>query len=108
MRDMGRIQGSEAQAKELIIGVDTVYVHSNIEQKETEYGSIYEYDEIQYNKDEYITLMSERISKEEEKISDIRTDITEIDEDLELSELDITDVQMALIELDNRLRALEA
>lgn len=104
MRDMGRVQGSEAQAKELIIGVDTVYVHSNIELKETEYGNIYEYDEIQYTKDEYITLMAENIS--------------ETSTDNVVNKEEITDLQLGLVDtfeslsnkisqLEERLQALE-
>lgn len=61
MIDVGVIRGSKEQAKELIIGTDTVYVHSNIKPVETEDGSeIYEYNETQYTKDEYIHLLAEK------------------------------------------------
>ena len=59
MKDMGIIQGSAAQAVPLIIGKDTVYVHSNIKPVEDEEG-LFEYHEIQYEKDEYIKLMAEQ------------------------------------------------
>lgn len=61
MIDVGVIRGSKEQAKELLIGTDTVYVHSNIKPVETEDGSeIYEYNETQYTKDEYIHLLAEK------------------------------------------------
>ncbi len=53
------VQGSKEQAKERIIGKDTVYIHKNIRKIETDDGvEIYEYEEIQYDKDEYIELLS--------------------------------------------------
>lgn len=59
MKDMGIVRGSAAQAEPLIIGKDTVYVHSNIKPVEDEEG-LFEYHEIQYEKDEYIKLMAEQ------------------------------------------------
>lgn len=59
MKDMGIVQGSAAMAKPLIIGKDTVYVHTNIKPVEDEEG-LFEYHEIQYEKDEYIKLMAEQ------------------------------------------------
>ena len=53
MKDMGIIQGSAAQAVPLIIGKDTVYVHTDITPVEGEEG-LFQYHEIQYEKDEYI------------------------------------------------------
>ena len=61
MIDVGIIHGSKEQAKELIIGTDTVYVHSDIKPVKTEDGSeVYQYNEVQYTKDEYIHLLSEK------------------------------------------------
>ena len=59
MKDMGIVRGSAAQAVPLVIGKDTVYVHSNIKTVEDEEG-LFEYHEIQYEKDEYIKLMAEQ------------------------------------------------
>lgn len=56
---MGIVRGSAAQAELLIISKDTVYVHSNIKPVEDEEG-LFEYHEIQYEKDEYIKLMGEQ------------------------------------------------
>ena len=55
MKNMGVVKGSKEQAKELIVGFDTVYVHKNI--KKLEDGD-YQYEEVQYDKDEYIELMA--------------------------------------------------
>ncbi len=59
MKRIGIVQGSKEQAKERIIGKDTVYIHKNIKKIENEDGAeMYEYEEIQYDKDEYIELLS--------------------------------------------------
>lgn len=61
MIDVGVIRGSKEQAKELIIGTDTVYVHSDIKLVKTEDDSeVYQYNEVQYTKDEYIHLLAEK------------------------------------------------
>jgi len=57
MKDIGLVQGDKEQAVPLVIGKDTVYVHTDIEELPT--GS-WQYHEVQYGKDEYIQLMSER------------------------------------------------
>lgn len=58
MKDCGVVCGSKEQAKELIVGKDTVYVHTNIEEATGEKGEkLFQYHEIQYDKDEYIELM---------------------------------------------------
>lgn len=64
MKDMGIITGSGEQAKELIVGKDTVYVHTDITKVEKdaegkEVDNLYQYHEVQYGKDEYIKKMSE-------------------------------------------------
>jgi len=61
MKDMGIIQGSAAQAVPLIIGKDTVYVHSNIKPVEGEEG-LFQYHEVQYEKDEYISLLDKQLT----------------------------------------------
>lgn len=59
-----KVQGSATQAKPLIIGKDTVYVHTNIVQLKDEEGKLiedlFEYDEVQYRKDDYIALISNK------------------------------------------------
>jgi hypothetical protein len=61
MKDMGIVQGSPEMAVPLVVGKDTVYVHTNIEQvPDAEGNMVWQYHEIQYDKDEYIRLMSEK------------------------------------------------
>ena len=57
MKDMGIVQGSAAQAVPLIIGKDTVYVHTDITPVEGEEG-LFQYHEVQYDKDEYISKLT--------------------------------------------------
>ena len=73
MKDLGKIQGSAAQAQPLIVGRDTVYVHTNIEpvtedQEGNPVTGLYEYNETQYDKDEYIKLISEQMESTQEAI----------------------------------------
>ena len=86
MINMGLIQGSKVQAVPIIVGVDTVYVHTNIkkldvrsefDERETE---IYEYNEVQYGKDEYIQLLSESTNESEKYIleNDFRLSLLEM------------------------------
>jgi len=57
LKDIGIITGSATQAKPLIIGTDTVYVHSNITPIE---DGLFEYYEIQYTFDEYFKILAEQ------------------------------------------------
>lgn len=60
MKDMGIVQGSAAMAKPLIIGKDTVYVHTDIQEITDNDGHVlYQYREKQYDKDEFIQLLAE-------------------------------------------------
>ena len=72
MKDYGRIRGSKEQAKPLIIGKDTVYVHTDIVDVEDDQC---EYNEVQYGKDEYIGLMSEKAESENADVSEMILDI---------------------------------
>lgn len=76
MTDYGVVTGSEAQAQELIIGVDTVYVHTDIKKldQKDEQGNdmnLYQYHEVQYSKDEYIRLLNSQVTETQEAIADI-------------------------------------
>ena len=72
MKDYGRVRGSKEQAKPLIIGKDTVYIHTDIVDVEDDQC---EYNEVQYGKDEYIQLISERAKAETADISEMMLDI---------------------------------
>ena len=72
MKDYGRVRGSKEQAKPLIIGKDTVYVHTDIVDVEDDQC---EYNEVQYDKDEYIGLMSKKAESENADVSEMILDI---------------------------------
>lgn len=81
MKDVGIVQGSEAQAKDIIISVDTVYVHSDIkkvQKKDEKDPDVWEYHEIQYDKDEYIKIMAEKNKALEKQVTDTQLALTEL------------------------------
>lgn len=87
MIEIGIVQGTAAQAVPLIIGKDIVYVHTNIaplSQDKSNYpvDGIYEYYEVQYDKDEYITLLSEKSSAQELQLTNTQLALTEIYESM--------------------------
>lgn len=53
-----RVRGTQEQIKPVDVNVDTVYVRTNIEHIETEDFTGWEYDEIQLDKDEFISQMT--------------------------------------------------
>ena len=87
MIEIGIVQGTAAQAVPLIIGKDTVYVHTNIiplSQDKSNYpvDGMFEYYEIQYDKDEYITLLSEKSSTQELQLIETQLALTELFESM--------------------------
>lgn len=87
MKDMGKIQGSAEQAKEIIVGTDTVYVHTNIEKiTEDKDGNavenLYSYNEVQYDKDEYIEIIAKKNKELESQLTDTEIALVEIYESL--------------------------
>ena len=75
MKDMGIVQGNGEQAKELVIGKNKVYVHTDItpittDTRGNEVTDLYQYHEIQYDKDEYIEI----IAKQNEELNSGLTD----------------------------------
>lgn len=81
MKHIGIVQGNSEQAQELVIGKDTVYVHTNITPVEKD-GKIVEdtfsYDEIQYDKDEYIAIMAAQNAELNASILDTQLALCEI------------------------------
>lgn len=82
MKDMGNVQGSAEQAKPLIVGKDTVYVHTNIVQMEDTEGNLidnlYSYDEVQYTINEYLKLVIDENNKATSDITDLQLALAEI------------------------------
>jgi hypothetical protein len=56
---VARVRGTMKEVPEIEVNVDTVYVRANIERVEEEDFVGWEYDEVQYRKDEFIKLISE-------------------------------------------------
>ena len=54
-----KVLGTQPSVSPIEVNVDTVYVRSNIVRIETDTFIGWEYDEIQYNKDEYISLIAQ-------------------------------------------------
>ncbi len=81
MKDFGIVYGSAEQAEPLIIGIDTVYVHTDISPINENTFSYYE---VQYTKDEYIKLMSEKYSELENQLINTQLALCEIYETMEV------------------------
>jgi hypothetical protein len=64
MQDNGIVRGEAEQAKPVIIGKDTVYIHTNIKEYDkldsegNKIGVGFEYNEVQYDKDEYLNMLA--------------------------------------------------
>ncbi len=80
MKYFGRVRGSLEQSQPLVVGVDTVYEHWNIEKIPD--SEEYEYDENQYDKDEYLKLVSDKTSILEKADKDNKLALIEIYETL--------------------------
>lgn len=63
MKKLKDVIGSKEASKELIIGKDTVYIHSNIRpyEDEKESSDLFIYDEVQMSKDEYLEIKEKEL-----------------------------------------------
>ena len=96
VKNMGVVYGSESAAKPLIIGKDTVYVHTNIKKVSIPYKTIdpetneeittsreeYEYEEIQYTYPEFLQLQADSQSKLQESIQNTQLAMLELYENM--------------------------
>lgn len=83
MKDMGIVHGSAEQAVPLVIGYDTVYVHTDIEpvtedQNGNHLEGQFRYHEIQYPKDEYIRMMAEKNAALEGQMTDLQLALCDV------------------------------
>lgn len=83
MKEYKSVMGSKESAKPLIIGVDTIYVHSNIKEIEVDMPgglkeTMYEYDEIQYDKDEYLLKLIIENNELKKNVKDTSTTLESI------------------------------
>ncbi len=81
MKIIGTVQGNSEQAKALVIGKDTVYVHTDIVPVEKDgnvVDDLFSYTEVQYGKDEYIELMVQHNEKLNNDLTDTQLALCEI------------------------------
>ncbi len=86
MKIYKNIRGTMKEVPEVEVNVDTVYIRSNIKKVEEEDFKGWEYDEVQYKKDQFIETLSEKNKELEEDnvgllmelaINELRLDATE-------------------------------
>lgn len=112
MKILKNILGSKEQALPVIVGKTTVYVHSNIKKLDTDplgnpTDNLYQYDEIQYTKDEYIQLMTDRQNIESEFTTGLDIEIQESKVRQEIESEMITQHDMDILDLIKRVEVLE-
>ena len=83
MKNMGIVQGSAEQAQELIVGIDTVYVHTNIipvtqDAEGNPIEGLFQFNEVQYDKDEYIKVMAEKNDSLDQQLTDTQLALCEV------------------------------
>ena len=66
MKLFNKVKGTMSAVPNVEVNRDTVYIRSNIIAVETEDFKGWEYDEIQYKKDEYTELLQEQINNGKE------------------------------------------
>ena len=85
MKHIGKVVGNTEQARPLVIGKDTVYVHTHIEPVEKDgkvVEDLFSYDEVQYGKDEYIELMAQKNADLEAGLTDTQLALCELYESM--------------------------
>ena len=85
MKVIGTVQGNSEQAKALVIGKDTVYVHTDIVPVEKDgkvVEDLFSYTEVQYGKDEYIELMAHKNADLEAGLTDTQLALCELYESM--------------------------
>lgn len=81
-----KIKGTQVeQPKELEINIDTIYIRSNIIRIETEEFTGWEYDEIQYDKNEYIEMLSTENKQLKEAQADTNNNLLDLMETIFIS-----------------------
>lgn len=97
MKEIKNVYGSAQQAKPLIITSDTVYIHTDIQRVTIDAEidnppELYQYNEIQYEKDEFLELIVNKNQELEDQITDTQLALTEIYEVLAADTDNNTDV----------------
>lgn len=74
-----RVRGTMPEVLPVEVNIDTVYVRTNVKKVETQDFTGWEYDEEQYGKDVFITLMKKEntLLIAQNKANDVRADFLE-------------------------------
>ena len=89
MKNMGLVEGNKEQAKPLVIGKSIVYVHTDIKPAErdgTVVKDLFTYNEVQYEKDEFIELIVQKNEQLDDDLTDTQLALCEIYETIGGSE----------------------
>lgn len=83
MKKIGTVYGSKDAAKPIVVGKSTVYVHTNItpiasDNEDSSSEELYSYEEVQYDKDEYIELISTKNTELEEQLTQVQLALVEM------------------------------
>ena len=83
MKDIGIVMGNSEQAQPLVIGKDKVYIHTDItpvteDARGNKVDDLFQYHEVQYDKDEYIKLIAEQNAALETQLTDTQIGLTEV------------------------------
>lgn len=90
MREIKNVQGSQESVQALEINVDTVYVRTNIVPVSTEQFKGWQYDEIQYSKDEFLQLTKEKADQLEKDKQELENKLIETRASIESVNTDFT------------------
>lgn len=90
MKYIKEVYGSSEQAKPLIVNIDTVYVHKNIEKIEQDpegnpVEDLYKYEEWQYTYPEYIQIMAEQLNVNSEATAELGVVVSDIKQQNEVT-----------------------
>ena len=77
MQDIGIVFGDGEQARELVIGKDKVYVHTDITPV-ADGEDLFQYHEVQYDKDEYIEILAKQNAELSDSLTDTQLALCEI------------------------------
>ncbi len=82
MQNIGIVIGDALAARPLVVGKNKVYVHTNI--MPIENSTMYSYNEVQYDKNEYIEMMAEENGKLKNELINTQLALCEIYESMEV------------------------
>ena len=85
MKEIKNVQGSQEIVQPLEFNIDTVYVRTNIIAVDTEEFTGWQYDEIQYGKDEYIAKIAQESGKANEQLLETQATLANLQEQILLS-----------------------